>query len=117
MYEDKKMKEYNLRHVTSISIKERELSDWYTYRKGKRFLSFEMIKEGFYEMGLFVSKETPNGLILIDGQLFYKPYVEIKILNENTVFKIFESVTECEIFVSTLKHDIKYYKGDLFAPL
>jgi hypothetical protein len=106
------MKEYNLKHLVKIEVRDFSVSNRFYYQKKKTFFGITIKEEGVYFKGWndFKCSEIPKEYSLIDGVLHLKPEVTLYFQSDIEQNYYFDSLKEANDF----KNNIKILSGGNF---
>jgi len=105
---EKMLTNINVSQICSITSYLKRRNPWYIYKKSKRVLFFWNRKEGYYNFGWLDSdvyttideiEKKNKHLYCEDDNVYYKPYVEIKMSNGDEFEKNFETKEELYLFM------------------
>lgn len=91
------MKNYNADTIVDIATFDSVESEYYTYKKEKRFLGIRIRKEGIYSNCLnfrYDVNDCPEGYKLVDGVVYTKPECRINFVDRSSVSFYFNNYAE-----------------------
>jgi hypothetical protein len=108
----------NKNAIQSVSKFDKKICDNFTWKDEKKGLFGKIIHSGFeysnVDMrGRFTEDELKNGkfldikFLVIDNNVYYKPYIIVELYNRSITLE-FESEEEMEQYILNLKKEVKY---------
>lgn len=100
---------YNADLIVSVHLRLQETAYQIILRSYRN--SFFSKKRTFYWSWMFsgdsLSEEELKDYVVIDNEIYYKPYVKIKFANGESITKSFETKSDAEIFAFDISKTIK----------
>ncbi len=104
-----KINKLNVGQICSVKSYINSYCNYYQFKKAKKIFFFWLRKEGYYytmtlgeHIFMTIEEIEANGnFICKDERVYYKPHLEIKMSNQNTHEKYFETEKELQEFMET----------------
>lgn len=100
--------------IVSIYVYVKHIHYRYEYRSELRVLGIRVRKAGVYDVHDLIEflakpvKELPHNTIVIDNNVYYKPFCKMYMVDRSSNTRFFETESELEQFVSDITKDRPY---------
>lgn len=104
------MDRFNLDKLIKVVVNDFYASNWYYFKKEKKFLGIVFRKKGFYTYiwDRYIGMQAPKNHVIINDVMFEKPDVVLCFQDDHKKTLYFNSLEDAKRFASDLTNDRKW---------